>query len=262
MQIPEKLPQPCQPRVVALLMNALQQPRPSLRQLNQLLGSDPVLAGWLLGHANAGVYQLSGNIQTIAQAVALLGVAQLRGLLKKAHASITERVPGLEQWGPFSARSARRARSLAMLLSLDAGAAYAAALLHAVGQLVLHENHRAAMPALAQQAGTWDPQRAQAEQALLGVDTYAASAALLRHWGVPAALLRLLDAMQQPLDAPDFEPLAAVLHLAVWTERAYTSRWPEREMVRCFPIEMALAVGLDMDVVLQHEATDWSRSMY
>ena len=33
-------------------------------------------------------------------------------------------------------------------------------------------------------------------------------------------------------------------------------------MVRNFPIEVALAIGLDMDVVLQQEAPDWSQSIY
>ena len=72
MHLPEKLSLPCQPRVVALLMNELRSTNPSLRRLNQLFGSDPVLAAWLLEQANAGIYQLSGMVQTIPQAVALL----------------------------------------------------------------------------------------------------------------------------------------------------------------------------------------------
>ena len=53
MHLPEKLSLPCQPRVVALLMNELRSTNPSLRRLNQLFGSDPVLAAWLLEQANA-----------------------------------------------------------------------------------------------------------------------------------------------------------------------------------------------------------------
>lgn len=95
MHLPEKLSLPCQPRVVALLMNELRSTNPSLRRLNQLFGSDPVLAAWLLEQANAGIYQLSGMVQTIPQAVALLGVAQLRNLQKKGFGAYCPENPGL-----------------------------------------------------------------------------------------------------------------------------------------------------------------------
>lgn len=43
----------------------------------------------------------------------------------------------------------------------------------------------------------------------------------------------------------DFDPLVAVLHLAVWVQRGHYSKWTDREMVRNFPIEfLALAIGL------------------
>ena len=115
MHISNTLSLPCQPRVVALLLHELASDFPNLRRLNQLFSSDPVLAGWLLGHANAGVYQLNGQICGIPQAVALLGPMPLRALLKKAQTNMAGRVAGVEQLGPLSVATARLARGLASL---------------------------------------------------------------------------------------------------------------------------------------------------
>ena len=261
--IPEKLPLPCQPRVVALLMNELRREAPSLRRVNQLFGSDPVLAAWLLAQANAGVYQLSGVVQSIPQAVALLGATQLRSLQKKAYGHIAQRAVGMEQLGAFSSACARLARSLAQALSLDGGLVYAAGLLHSLGYLVVqHTPQPAQMLVERMELGPWDPLRPYWEEKNLGYTAAQAGACLLQQWGLPNSLTRLIGDLEHPLDMPEFDPLVAVLHLAVWVQRGYYSHWPEKEMVRNFPIEVALAVGLDMDVVLQQEAPDWSQSVY
>ena len=265
MQTPEKNSLPCQPRVVALLLNELPEQAghvPSLWRLNQLFAADPVLAAWLLGHANSGVYQLTGMITSVAQAIALLGVPQLRILVRKAQTSLTGRVQGMDRLAALSQASARLARSLANLLALNAGTAHAAGLLHGLGQMALHQRQPQQMQRLTQMLPVWDPRRPLLEQQELGYMSNQTSAILLRDWGVPEAVWKLIRDMEQPLDPADFEPMTAVLHLAVWVLRARISGWSQRDMVAGFPLEVAAAVGLDMDVVLQQEAPDWSRSIY
>ena len=200
MHLPEKLSLPCQPRVVALLMNELRSTNPSLRRLNQLFGSDPVLAAWLLEQANAGIYQLSGMVQTIPQAVALLGVAQLRNLQKRALGHIAQRIPGLEQLGPFSCDCARLARSFASALSLDGGLAYTAGLLHGLGQIVFLQTQPQVQAVTKMESwamGPWDPLRAQWERKHFGYTATQACAKLLAQWGIPAPVTQLIDALEQ-----------------------------------------------------------------
>ncbi|MDD3018369.1 MAG: HDOD domain-containing protein [Comamonas sp.] len=265
MPIPEKISLPCQPRVVALLLNELPEQAghmPSLRRLNQLFAADPVLAAWLLGHANSGVYQLTGTITSVAQAVALLGVSQLRILVRKAQISLTGRVQGMDRLAALSQASARLARSLANLLALDAGTAHAAGLLHGLGQMALHQRQPQQMQRLTDILPVWDPRRPLLEQQELGYMSNQTGAMLLRDWGVPAPVWQPIRDMEQPLNHADFEPLVAVLHLAVWVQRARISGWAQRDLVAGFPLEVAAAVGLDMDVVLQQDAPDWSKSIY
>jgi len=69
---------PSLPRAVALLMNELGAAEPNLRRLNQLFGSDPALAARLLEEANSPAFAAQRQIVGIPEALALLGVAQLR----------------------------------------------------------------------------------------------------------------------------------------------------------------------------------------
>jgi len=87
---------PSLPRAVALLMSELAQSEPSLRRLNQLFGTDPALAARLLELANSPTFQLPRQIAGIPEALALLGIAQLRTLVSSAPLGTTSRsVPGV-----------------------------------------------------------------------------------------------------------------------------------------------------------------------
>ena len=77
-----------------------------------------------------------------------------------------------------------------------------------------------------------------------------------------AEIVAAVQAMEAPLQDAQFDPMAGVLHLAVWRNRVKVSGWSERSMADAFPVDIALALGIDVDVVLQQEATDWSQSMY
>jgi len=172
---------PCQPRVLALLMRELIADAPNLRRVNQLFSADLALALPLLQTANSAAFRMPGQVRSIAQAVVLVGVQPLRALLLKAQSAVAARpTAGLDmaEFGRTSLACAKLARSLAGWTGLDGSTAYMAALLHGVGQLMLHQTQR------------------------------------------------------------------------------------ERVMADAFPVEVALALGVDVDVVLQREAPDWSQSIY
>lgn len=61
-----------------------------------------------------------------------------------------------------------------------------------------------------------------------------------------------------PLDNQVYEPLAGVLHLAAWRARAREAGWGEKELAVSFPGEVGLALGMDIDMVLQQDPIDWT----
>lgn len=265
MHVADELILPCQPRTLALLMRELLSDAPHLRRVNQLFGADPVLAAHLMECANAHAYQMPAGVRGIPQAITLLGEQPLRTLLKKAQTGVASRgTPGVDmaQFTRLSLASAKLARMLAALSGLDTSAAYVAGLLHGMGQILLHQTQAPGVAALNQEMAIWDPRRPRLERRTWGYSANTRTAALLRQWNLPADLVVAIAAMEAPMASEHFDPMAGVLHLAAWCSRARHSGWSERNMADAFPVDVALALGMDVDVVLQQEAPDWRQSLY
>ena len=265
MHAAQELLLPCQPRILALLMRELVSDVPQMRRINQLFGCDPVLASLLMECANASAHQMAGAVHGIPQALVLLSDRQLRALLKKAQAGIATRpIAGMDmaQFARLSYACAKQARSLAAMAGLDGSVAYVTALLHGMGQVILHHTQPERVQPLNQAMGIWDPRRPQLEAQLWGYSANSTTAALLRQWGLPVEIIAATKAMELPLACDPFDPLAGVVHLAVWCNRALHSGWSERAIMDAFPVDLAIALGMDADVVLHKEATDWTQSLY
>lgn len=251
---------PSQPRTVALLMNELKHDEPNLRRVNQLFGSDPALAARLLEQANAPAFALPGQVAGISEALALLGVAQLRILVNTAPLGTTSRsVPGMnmQHFWRYSLNTAKLARSLAGSVQQSQIAAYTAGLLHGLGEILIHRGHPDKMELLHTLAPPLDIRRGKVEQRLFGYCYGRVSAALARRWQLPALVVDALNYQHAPFDNRAYEPLAGVVHLASWRARAREAGMTDKEMAVTFPAEVGLALGLDIDMVLRQDPIDW-----
>lgn len=267
MELNALLAQPCalpsQPRAVALLMSELGSADPSLRRLNQFFGTDPALAARLLQEANSPAFGAQGQISGIPEALALLGPAQLRTLVRSAPLGASSRsVPGvnLQQFWRYSLSTAKLARAFAGLVEQSQIAAYTAGLLHGLGELVLHLCDPERMQSMNTLVSPLDPRRAKLEQRLLNYGYGQVSAELARLWQLPEVVVDALRYHHAPFDDNDCEPLAGVLHLAAWRARAHEAGLRERELAASFPGKVAITLGLDMDMVLQQDPIDWKAS--
>ena len=252
---------PSLPRTVALLMNELAQREPSLRRLNLLFGSDPVLAARLLELANAPAHQLTRQVAGISEALVLLGSAPLQTLVSSATLGTAARaVPGinLQQFWRYSLHTAKLARSLAGVVFQNPTAAYTAGLLHGLGELLIHLGN----PQKAQSMNTLvlplDMRRGKIEQRILGYSYTHVSAALAQRWLLPQVVVDALQYQAAPFENTAYEPLAGVIHLAAWRVRGREAGLSERELAVSFPGEIGLMLGLDIDMVLQQDPIDWT----
>ena len=252
---------PSLPKAVALLMSELAAPEPDLRRLSLLFGSDPALAARLLQQANAPAAGAQGLVAGIPEALALLGLRQLRELVASAPLGTSAgSVPGvnLPQFWRYSLRTAKLARSLAGIVHQNPLAAYTAGLLHGLGELVLHLRNPAQAHSLDTLAPPLDLRRARLEMRLMSYCYAHVSAGMALQWHLP---LMVTDAMEYhcaPFENGVYEPLAGVLHLAAWRARAAEAGLDERELAVSFPGEVGVALGLDIDMVLQQDPIDWS----
>lgn len=251
---------PSLPRTVALLMNELGSAEPDLRRLNLLFGADPALAARLLQEANSGHFGAQRQVCGIAEALVLLGMAQLRTLVTTAPLGTTSRsVPGiqLQQFWRYSLNTAKLARALAGLVHQSQIAAYTAGLLHGVGELALHMVDPERMQTVNNLMAPLDIRRALLEQHLFGYCYGQVSAGMAVRWRLPEALVDALRHHHAPFDNDVYEPLAGVLHLAAWRARAREAGLGERELAVAFPGEVGVVLGLDIDTVLQQDPIDW-----
>ena len=193
---------PSLPRTVALLMNELAQREPSLRRLNLLFGSDPVLAARLLELANAPAHQLTRQVAGISEALVLLGSAPLQTLVSSATLGTAARaVPGinLQQFWRYSLNTAKLARSFAGLVQQSQIVAYTAGLLHGVGELALHLGDPERMQSINTLVPPLDPRRAKLEQRLLELANAPAHQLTRQVAGISEALVLLGSAPLQTL---------------------------------------------------------------
>ena len=252
---------PSIPRVVALLLNALDQPVADLKKVNQLISTDPALTTRLLQLANSDLFKLSGKICSVSEALALLSLEQVREMTVEAAATASMKaVPGvnLQQFWDYSLNTARVSRSLAGVVRQNQQAAFTAGLIHAFGELAMHLAMPQDIEQLAAVCGPLELRRAGAERAHFGFCYANVGAGLARLWRFPQVLIDTLEYQYAPFENSVYEPLAGIVHLAAWRARAKEAGLTENRLAVTFPGAIGLVLGLDIDMVLQQDPFDWN----
>jgi HD-like signal output (HDOD) protein len=258
--VSQRFVMPSIPKVMALLLTEMMRGEPDLRRIDQLLSTDPALTTLVLQAANASFSKLSGQLHSVAEALAVLRLTQVQSLVAAAAASATfKSVPGiaLPQFWAYCLDTAKVARSLAALLHQNQQAAFTCGLMHAVGELAM----RMAMPevmALDSSAAVFDLKRARVERHSVGFCYTEVSAAMARHWHFPDIMVNALAYQHAPFDNEVYEPLAGVIHLAIWRARAKQAALSAKALAVSFPARVGDVLGLDIDMVLQQDPIDWS----
>jgi HD-like signal output (HDOD) protein len=255
---------PSVPKVIALLMSELRREPPDLRQITQLVSTDPVLTVRVLQAANApqgvGDGSLSGKVHSAAEALALLDSKALRRMVDDAASSVSLRsVPGihLPQFWAYSLDVARLSRALAGLTRQNPGAAFTCGLIHGIGELVMHAGMPGEMAELDARVAPLELKRAKAEMQAFDYTYAQVGAAYARQWHFPGTIVDALEHQYAPFSGDVYEPLAGVIHLATWRARAMEARLDDRALAVTFPGAVGEVLDLDIDMVLQQDPFDW-----
>lgn len=210
---------PTIPKVAQQVIASLSSADVSLSQIGQSIRTDPVLSMKILRLANSAFFQVSRTVESVDDALQLLGLSTVRNLalgngLMGAYSDVT----GLDlpAFWKHSLHTAALAGWLADRCDVMAEQAFTLGLIQGVGQLQLHVAAPAAMQSLDAACSVLDAARPALERDALGFDFGTVSAALARSWNIPPHLVKALDVVCHPLDTEPFNPLAAVVHLAYW----------------------------------------------
>lgn len=211
---------PMMPRVVMAALATLRRDDVNLATLATELEADPVLSSRVLRLANSSHFMGRRNVASISDAVAVVGLHALQTLVVAcgAQAAFAD-VPGvnLSHFWQSAVTAAASARQIARRARVDAEAAYAAALLQAVGHLILCRAYpQQAVQVFSSLRSYWGRPLAEQEARAFGVTHPRVSAAWVDHIGMPEAVVHAIEHSLEPVDesAGSKRRLADVVQLA------------------------------------------------
>ncbi|MCC6392826.1 MAG: HDOD domain-containing protein [Bryobacterales bacterium] len=203
---------PVFPAAALKAMQLAQNPMASAVQLEQIVGTDPVLAGEVLRVANSPLYASTMPYRSIRQAVVAMGIPECCRVLSAAAFRPMFQSPLIRPLWSHSMEVARIAESLArQTRKVEPEEAFLTGLMHDIGRLALWK-----LPSrlTAQYTALLDHgcEPMFAEVLLCGFDHCSAGREVMRHWGLPDRLGEAVEYHHQPERSDSV--LAQVLYLA------------------------------------------------
>ena len=247
---------PTLPAVVMQAMEVLQNPSSDAASVERVMARDPAISLKILRVANSPFFGFARKIDTIAEAVGVLGFVPLQGMILGLGAFDSVRSGRLklgDLWR-HSVTTATAARLLAERLGRRPDEAFTAGILHDIGKLIF-----------AVQAGT-DYQRVVNLERAAGASSLEAERALLefthpevgemvaQRWKLPPRYVAAIAHHHAPAGAGDEAVFAAIIGLANQAAHAIadgpSGLAPAREAERLAHLEL-LGLG----------ATDWEKCL-
>lgn len=212
----DKLPTP--PDIYFDLSELLQSPTSSISEFVAVVARDPALAAKLLQLVNSSFFTKGQPTTSIHHAVSRIGTEQLRYLALTA--SVFSAAPPrrpcwftLQDLQRSSMRAACVARALAEPATRDE--AFAAALLHDIGHIVLALGRGPELEDFHSRVVREPQAHLELERTMLGVSHSEIGARLLAIWGLPMTIVDIVRFHHDPGSAPEStRRLAAIVHFA------------------------------------------------
>ncbi|WP_300759716.1 HDOD domain-containing protein [Janthinobacterium sp.] len=208
---------PSLPAVVLELMSSIDQDDTDVHVLAQKIELDQALAAKTLRIANSSFYGMQSKVNSIPQAVSVLGFHSIRTVVTACALTGSFAPAGegfdFQAFWRHSLATAVAARMLAPHLHSNPETAFTAGLLHDLGTLVLATRFPAEYAAIRSYRQAHDSQMADAEQAVIGADHAQVGSALAAYWKFPLAIQQAV-ADHHAIERLDGGGLPLVVHLA------------------------------------------------
>jgi HD-like signal output (HDOD) protein len=245
---------PTLPKVMQALITSFNDEDVAVARLVALISSDQVLSANVLRMANSAYFEVPYTVSTVADAVEKLGFINLRTLvissgLKGCFSSI----PGIDArlFWRHSLHTAVVSRHLGAQVAIKPDLAFIVGLMHAIGVLVMHLGMPQRMASINSVLGLLDPDRLTTEYAALGFTYADVGAELARRWNFPVLFSNAMAGAANPLAQAEFDPLAAVVHIAAWRSRAAQMQLGLQDMEASWPDHVAAKLAISRTSVLQ-----------
>lgn len=249
---------PTVPKVVFDLIELLRDEDASIPVVARKVELDQVLTARVLRMANSPYFGLRRKILSIQDAIQMLGFSAIRSLVVSSGLTGTfQRVDGvhLPSFWSHSLRVASVARYLAgKIRRVDQSLAFTVGSMHAIGHLIMAGAMKEQMAAL-NAAHPFDLMgRLDVERQAFGYHYGDVSARLAARWEFAPEFVSALSFFANPAESGQLDPLANVLHLAVWRVALEREGLRIGDAQHVWPAESAEAIGISEDVVQEMPA--------
>lgn len=208
------------PMFYSQLSEAIDHPRSSIADIAKIISEDLGLTARILKLANSPLFGCYSKIETITQAVTIIGVLQVRDLalalsVMDVFAGIPESMVNMEQFWRHSLAAGLAARLLATSqreASLERF--FVAGILHDIGRLVMYIRVPEISLELLERCRSTGELLHRAERDRFGFDHADVGGALLRRWKIPARVAEPVERHHQSKKAEQYPREASILHFA------------------------------------------------
>jgi putative nucleotidyltransferase with HDIG domain len=196
------------------LLGVIENPRISLNEIGSFISNDPVLTSRVLKVVNSPVYGFPGRISSVSQALILLGLNVVKGMLLgvSVFEAMQKTMVGLWE---HSLGCAVTARIIAKKKELkEPEEVSVAALLHDIGKVVLGLKFPDEYKKIMSEAETKDILIFDAEKNYFGINHADAGAWIAQKWNFPRSLVEVIEYHHKPHLSKNVAMQTAIVHLS------------------------------------------------
>lgn len=208
------------PEIVINLNTLLNDPNSTNQQISDLILQDAPLTVRLLKIVNSPYYNFSSPIDTITQAISVLGTKELSSfiistkVINKFNYLPLQLISITEFW-QHNLACAIAAKTISKTLSIpNSEQLYIAGLIHDIGKLVLYITQPTLCESLIKKMKTRGLAVNELEDKIFGYNHSDVGATLLTEWGLPELLIQTTQLHHKPEQSNDYPVEVAIIHLA------------------------------------------------
>ena len=210
---------PALPAAVLELLRLVRRDDIETGTLAAKISLDPALTAKTLRLANSSFYGVPRHVTSVSDATVVLGLRTVRTLVTTAVLTGSFEPPACEGFDfpgfwQHAVSAAVSAKLIATAVGADGDAAFTAALLHDVGQLVLATGFSARFAQVLALRSDSEIELVDAEQALLGIDHAALGALLAERWHFPREIVEAIGHHHAPPEIGNAIKLVHIVYVA------------------------------------------------
>ncbi len=208
------------PTIFYRINEAVNDPRASMAKIGRIISDDPGLTARLLRLVNSAFYGFPSKIDTITQALVIIGTRQLCELaMGTSIITLFKGIPGdlvsMESFWRHSIACAATAKTLAAYRrESNIERLFVTGMIHDIGRLVIYKKMGEQAREIILRCKTDGSLLFLVERETMGFDHSDLGGMLLRMWNLPSSVVEAVAFHHQPHSATQYPTEAAIVHLA------------------------------------------------